>query len=69
MKSRNWKEVIQHWRSLPEAEKQRRRWESIPRCVAESMAFAQEPVDLSMLEEEHARRPMPAAISRPASGA
>lgn len=67
MKSWNWKEVIQQWRSLPEEEKRRRRWERIPRSVAESMVFEKEPVDLSMLEAEHARRPMPPVVSKPDS--
>lgn len=55
----DWKEAIRQWRALPEQEKLRRRWESIPRSVARSFAFSDEPVDLAMLEAEHARHPMP----------
>lgn len=38
----------------------RRRWESIPRTVAVSMAFEGEPVDLAWLEELHRRMGLPA---------
>lgn len=62
----NWKEAIRQWRALSEEEKQRRRWVSIPRHVARSFAFAGEPVDLAMLEAEHARWPMPRAPAKPA---
>lgn len=55
----DWKEAIRQWRALPEEEKHRRRWESIPRRVAASFAFSGEPVDLAMLEAEHAKRAMP----------
>ena len=61
----DWKEVIRQWRALPEAEKHRRRWASIPRSVARSMALEGEPVDLAMLEAEHARQPMPPVTSTP----
>lgn len=52
-------EAVRQWGALPEDEKLRRCWASIPRSVAPSMAFAGEPVDLAMLEAAHARRPMP----------
>jgi hypothetical protein len=55
----DWIEAIRQWRALPEEEKLRRRLESIPRQVAQSFAFEGEPVDLAMLEAEHAGRPMP----------
>lgn len=55
----DWKEVIRQWRALPDDEKHRRRWDSIPRSVALSCAAAGAPVDLGMLEAEHARHPMP----------
>lgn len=55
----DWKQAVTAWRALPEAEKQRLRWEAIPRHVAASMAFAGEPVSLEMLEQEHARSPTP----------
>lgn len=54
-----WRLAIQQWRTLPEAEKHRRRWQRIPTSVAASMAFAGEPVSLEMLEREHAREPIP----------
>lgn len=54
-----WKTAIDRWRALPAEERHRRRWERIPRNVAESMAFEGEPVDLAWLEEEHAKHPMP----------
>ena len=60
-------EIIRRWRALPEAEKHRRRWAIIPRSVARSMALEGEPVDLAMLEAEHALQPMPPAISKPDS--
>lgn len=63
----DWREVIRAWRSLPEAEKHRLRWQRIPVNVAASMAFAGEPVSLEMLEAEHASRPMPPTTARPAS--
>lgn len=65
----DWKEAIRQWRALPEEEKQRRRWASIPRHVARSFAFEGEPVDLAMLEAEHARHPMPAVPPRPGATA
>ena len=58
-------EVIRLWRALPAEEKARRRWASIPRHVAQSMAFEGEPVDLAMLEAEHARRSMPTTELNP----
>lgn len=61
----DWKEAIRQWRALPAEEKQRRRWESIPRSVARSFAFAGEPVDVAMLEAVHARYPMPPVPAKP----
>lgn len=55
----DWKEAIRQWRALPEEEKQRVRRQNLPGKVARSFAFAGEPVDLAMLEAEHARHPMP----------
>jgi hypothetical protein len=52
-------------RALPAAEKRRLRWESIPRSGADSFAFEGEPMDLPMLEAEHARWPMPTIAARP----
>lgn len=60
----DWEEAIRQWRALPEEEKHRRRWENIPRSVARSFAFEGEPVDLAMLEAEHARRPMPPVVRK-----
>lgn len=55
----DWLQAITRWRALPAEEKRRLRWESIPRSVADSFAFEGEPVDLAMLEAEHARQAMP----------
>jgi hypothetical protein len=63
----NWKDIVRRWRNLPAAAKQEIRWRRIPQSVAASMAFAQEPVSLSMLETEHSRRPMPGHSSIPDS--
>lgn len=57
-------ECLERWRALPEEERLRRRWRSIPRSVADSMAFEGEPVDLAWLEERH-RRMGPLASSKP----
>ncbi len=65
----NWKYRVQHWRSLPAAEKHAIRWRRIPQSMAASMAFEQEPVSLSMLQTEHARRPMPRDTSISSSAA
>jgi hypothetical protein len=65
----DWKESIRDWRALPEEEKHRLRWESIPRNVARSFAFAGEPVDLALLEAEHARTPMPPVAEQLTAGA
>jgi len=56
-------ECLERWRALPEEERFRRRWQSIPRSVADSMAFEGEPVDLAWLEELH-RRMGPPVCSR-----
>jgi hypothetical protein len=40
----SWIENIERWRQLPAEEKLLRRWKAIPRDVAQSMAFEQEPV-------------------------
>jgi len=61
MSGMDWMQAIARWRSLSPQERQRRRWAGIPRHVAQSMAFAGEPVSLEMLEAEHARHPMPQA--------
>ncbi len=63
----DWIEAINHWRSLPLAEQQRRRLASLPRQVARSMAFEGEPVDQAMLEAELKRLTQPPAISTPRS--
>jgi hypothetical protein len=63
----DWIQAIERWRKLPEAEKHATRWRLIPRSVAASMAFEGEPVDLAMLEAEHARQPVPLVSSKPPS--
>ena len=57
-------ECLERWRALTEEERLRRRWQSIPRSVADSMAFEGEPVDLAWLEELH-RRMGPPVSSKP----
>lgn len=56
MTTMDWKQVIKGWQAQPPEEQARLSRQRIPLNVAESMAFAGEPVDLKMLEEEHARR-------------
>ena len=48
--------AIEHWRSLPMEERQRRHLEAIPRHVANSMAMEGEPVDEEWLRKRLARR-------------
>jgi len=62
----DWKQATSEWRKLSAEEKARRRWQRIPRNVAQSMAFEGEPVSLALLEAEHARHPMPSATSKAA---
>lgn len=63
----DWKQAIENWRRLCPQERHRRRWQRIPRNVAQSMAFEGEPVSLAALEAEHARHPMPPVTSSPPS--
>jgi hypothetical protein len=58
-----WIENIERWRQLPAEEKLLRRWKSIPRDVAQSMAFEREPVEMNLLHAIHARIELPALIS------
>jgi hypothetical protein len=58
-----WIENIERWRQLPAEEKLLRRWQAIPRDVAQSMAFEREPVEMSLLHAIHARIKLPALIS------
>jgi hypothetical protein len=58
-----WIENIERWRQLLAEEKLLRRWQAIPRDVAQSMAFEREPVELSLLHAIHARIELPALIS------
>ncbi len=55
----DWRQAIEQWRALSPEEKALRRWNQIPYNVAASMEFEGEPVELQMLLEEHARRPLP----------
>lgn len=48
-----WSETIERWRRLDEKMRQEICWERIPRQVALSMAFENEPVDLKWLQELH----------------
>lgn len=69
MPNMDWKQAIAAWQQLPPEEKARRRWQRIPRNVAQSMAFEGEPVSLESLEALHARQPMPPVTSKlPATG-
>jgi hypothetical protein len=45
-----WIENIERWRQLPAEEKLLRRWQAIPRDVAQSMALEREPVEMSLLQ-------------------
>ncbi len=68
----NWTETIHQWRRLPAEEKLRRRWQSIPMDVAQSMAFEKEPVEIRRLQEILAQIAPPAsskplAVSYPIS--
>jgi len=65
----DWKQAIEAWQRLPPEEKARRRWQRIPRNVAQSMAFEGEPVSLETLEALHARRSMPLPVAKPTVGA
>ena len=64
METMDWKQVIERWQALPPEEQARLRRQRIPLNVAESMAFEGEPVDLKMLEEEHARRDTRPEVSK-----
>jgi len=57
-----WIENIERWRKLPAEEKLLRRWQAIPRDVAQSMAFEREPVEMSLLHAIHARIEPPALL-------
>ena len=52
----DWKQIVEQWRRLSAQEQLRIRLSRIPRKVARSMAFAGEPVEEPMLEEELRRR-------------
>ncbi|NEV60662.1 hypothetical protein [Thiorhodococcus minor] len=52
MQNTDWKKIAADWRKLSPEEKRRIRLARIPRKVARSMAFAGDPVDETMLEEE-----------------
>lgn len=55
MSKPDYREAIRRWRALPEAEKKARRIESIPRSVAQSMAFEGQPVSAKWLGEQQQR--------------
>ena len=62
----NWIQNIAHWRSLTPEAKLRRRWETIPADVAQSMAFEGEPVPLEIIRATLDRIEPPALLKRPA---
>lgn len=57
-----WKENISQWRHLTPEEKLRRKWESIPLDVAQSMAFEGEPVPVERIRATLARIEPPALL-------
>jgi hypothetical protein len=59
-----WIENIERWRQLPAEEKLLRRWQAIPRDVAQSMALEREPVEMSLLQGLLDRIEPPDLISR-----
>jgi hypothetical protein len=59
-----WIENIERWRQLSAEEKLLRRWQAIPRDVAQSMAFEREPVEMSLLHTIHARIEPPALLKQ-----
>lgn len=60
-----WQDQLRRLRALPEETRLRLMWEQIPLSVAESMAFEEEPVDLEILRQQHARRTPPAGLKPP----
>ncbi|MCX6961352.1 MAG: hypothetical protein NTZ08_02720 [Verrucomicrobia bacterium] len=59
-----WRENIQRWRALPAEKKLQIRWESIPRSVAESMAFEREPVPEARIRKTLAQIEPPALLKQ-----
>jgi hypothetical protein len=59
-----WIENIERWRQLPAEEKILRRWQAIPRDVAQSMAFEREPVEMSLLHAIHSKLELPALLKQ-----
>lgn len=57
-------ENIERWRQLPAEEKLLRRLKAIPRDVAQSMAFEDEPVEMSLLHTIHAWIEPPASLKQ-----
>lgn len=64
----DWRQAIEHWRSLPPAERARIRRARIALSVVESMAFEREPVGLAAMEAELARLEIQADTAKRASG-
>jgi len=62
-----WIENIIRWRQLDAETQQRIRWERIPQQVALSMAFEQEPVELSWLQKLHRQLGPPVTSKQPAA--
>ncbi|MFM8879402.1 MAG: hypothetical protein ACKOKG_09765 [Verrucomicrobiota bacterium] len=62
-----WQANIQKWRALSTNQRMEATWRRIPRQVAQSMAFEDEPVDLQWLIRQHAPLTRPAP-SKPALG-
>ena len=59
-----WIEAVERWRRLPPEEQRRRRLESIPRHVANSMAMEGQPVDEEWIREQLAPHIPPRTTSK-----
>ena len=65
-----WQTKLRALRALPLETRLRRMWDHIPQSVAESMAFEGEPVNMELLQAQHARRKRPVTLQpREASSA
>ena len=60
-------ENIRQWKALPPERKLRLRWEAIPRNVARSMAFEQEPVSVEKMRAILDQIEPPALLKRHAA--
>jgi hypothetical protein len=63
----HWTETIRRWRQLPDSARRDARWQRVPRQVALSMAFEQEPVDQQWLTTRHLQATPPAPLQQRAA--